>query len=278
MPPYRRRPQTLIVYACLVVAAGLVGLPFFWMIVTSLKSPAEIVQYPPTWWPGRIRWENYAEAWQAAPFGRFYLNSVVTGAAATVLQVVLALFMAYAFALVRFPGKSFLFLLVLATMMIPLEMKLIPNYLLLNKLNWIDTYWALIVPPAAHAFPVFVFHEQFKTLPRDLIDAAKVDGAGHLRILATLVIPLSRPVVAAVTLIALLGRWNDYLWPLIVTNREVMRTLPVGLAYLKESQEGGLRWNILMAGSVFVIIPMLVLFLCVQRQFVEGITRGAVKG
>lgn len=270
--------RQLLIYGCLIAATGCLGLPFFWMVVTSLKPAAEVVQYPPSWWPGTIRWANYAEAWSAAPFGRFYVNSIVTGLAATGLQVTFAALMAYAFAVLRFPGKSVLFLMVLATMMIPDEMKLIPNYVLLDKLNWIDTYWALIVPPAAHAFPVFVFHEQFRTLPRDLLEAAKMDGAGHVRILTQVVVPMCRPVFVAVALVSFVGRWNDYLWPLIVTNSEAMRTLPVGLAYLAKGEEGGLGWHILMAGSIFVIIPVLVLFVFAQRQFVEGITKGALKG
>ncbi len=264
-------------FALLTIAALILGLPFFWMVATSLKPTQEIIVYPPRWLPQDIRLENFVDAWNAAPFGRFYLNSIVTGVAATVLQVVFAAFMAYAFVFIRFPAKRLLFLLVLATMMIPVEMKLVPNYLLLSELGWINTYWALIIPPAAHAFPVFVLQQQFKTLPRDLIDAAKVDGASHFQILLRVVTPISRPLLAAVGLVSFVGRWNDYLWPLIATNTLAMRTLPIGLAYLKETQEGANRWNLLMAGTIFVIVPILVLFIFTQKQFVEGITRGAVK-
>ena len=159
--------------------------------------------------------------------------------------------MAYGFVFIPFPAKRILFLLVLATMMIPVEMKLVPNYLLLKQLNWINTYWALIIPPAAHAFPVFVLHQQFRTLPTELLDAAHVDGASHLQILLRIVTPMSRPLLAAVALVSFVGRWNDYLWPLIITNSLTMRTLPIGLAYLKETQEGGNRWNLLMARHDF---------------------------
>lgn len=264
-------------FALLTIAAIILGLPFFWMIITSLKPVQEVIIYPPRWLPQEIRLENFVDAWNAAPFGRFYLNSIVTGVATTILQVVFAAFMAYAFVFIRFPAKRFLFLLVLATMMVPLEMKLVPNYLLLSELNWVNTYWALIIPPAAHAFPVFVLEQQFRTLPRDLIDAAKVDGASHFQILLRVVTPVSRPLLAAVGLVSFVGRWNDYLWPLIATNEVTMRTLPIGLAYLKETQEGGNRWNLLMAGTIFVIVPVLILFVMTQKQFVEGITRGAVK-
>lgn len=275
---WRHYSQNAITYLILGVAVVILGLPFFWMATTSLKPIQEVVIYPPHWLPSELRWENFVEAWHAAPFDRFYINSVVTGVASTVLQVLFALFMAYAFVFIRFPAKNVLFLLVLATMMIPVEMKLVPNYLLLKELHWINTYWALIIPPAAHAFPVFVLHQQFRTLPKDLLDAATVDGATHTQILLRVVAPMSRPLLAAVALVSFVGRWNDYLWPLIVTNKVAMRTLPIGLAYLKETQEGGNRWNLLMAGTIFVIAPILVLFIFTQKQFVEGITRGAVKG
>lgn len=267
-----------LVYCAPILAVAALATPFFWMIATSLKSSVEIAQYPPSLWPKTLRWENFRDAWQAAPFGRFYFNSVVTGAATTALQIVFALMMAYAFVFIKVPGKAVLFLGVLATMMIPDEMKLIPNFILLDKLHWIDTYWALIVPPAAHAFPVFVLHEQFRIIPKALVESAKVDGASHARVLVSILLPLSRPVVASVLLISFWGRWNDYLWPLVITNRETMRTLPVGLAYLKASQESSPQWGMLMAGAVIVIFPALVLFVLVQRQFVDGITRGGLKG
>jgi ABC-type glycerol-3-phosphate transport system permease component len=274
----RRWAGRLLTFGLLCMATGLLALPFFWMVATSLKPLSEVTVYPPTWWPSEIRWSNYAEAWNAAPFGRFYVNSLVAGIGATALQVLLAFPMAYAFARIPFPGKGVLFMAILATMMIPEEMKLVPNYLLLRWLGWIDSYAALILPPAAHAFPVFVLYQQFRLLPQDLFDAATVDGAGHLRVLWQIAAPLSRPMVAAVTLIAFLGRWNDYLWPLIVTNTTTMRTLPIGLAYLKASQEEGNRWDLLMAAAVFIIVPVLLLYVVAQRHFVEGIVRGALKG
>jgi sn-glycerol 3-phosphate transport system permease protein len=254
-------------------ASLLVGFPFYWMVITALKSPAELALSPPTLWPRDPRWSNFAEAWRAAPFPRMFVNSLVTSAAATVLQVVTALGMAYAFAIVRFPGKGVALLFVLATMMVPDELRLIPNYLLMDRLSWIDTYWALIVPPAAHAFPLFVLYVHVRGIPRELIDAARVDGAGHFRVLARVVFPLSGPVAAAVAVVVFVGRWNDFLWPLVVTNTESMRTLPIGLAYLKSSQESAIQWQVLMAGALFVIIPLLALFALAQRRFVAAFTQ-----
>ncbi|NJN83577.1 MAG: carbohydrate ABC transporter permease [Caldilineaceae bacterium] len=274
----RQAGENGLTYLGLIAVVVVLGLPFFWMATTALKPIQEVIIYPPQWLPHDIRLENFVEAWNAAPFGRFYVNSVVTGVATTGLEVFFALLMAYAFVFVPFPAKRVLFLLVLATMMIPVEMKLVPNYLTLSRLGWINSYWALIIPPAAHAFPVFVLYQQFRLLPHELIDAAKVDGATHLQILLRVVTPISRALLAAVALVSLVGRWNDYLWPLIVTNKVLMRTLPIGLAYLKATEEGGNRWNLLMAGTIFVILPILVLFVFTQKQFVEGITRGALKG
>ena len=273
-----RHGISVAVYAVLALATLILGLPFYWMCITSLKPVEEVLVFPPGWWPETFRWANYVDAWQAAPFGWFYVNSLVTGIAATAMQVGFALLMAYAFVWIPFPAKRALFIAVLATMMIPEEMKLAPNYLLLARLGWRDTYWALIIPPAAHAFPVFVLYQQFRMLPKDLLEAARIDGAGHLRTLLQIVLPVSRPLVIAVTLIAFLGRWNDFLWPLIVTDRLIMRTLPIGLAYLRDVETGSHQWNLLMAGSVFVVAPILVVYAYAQRYFVEGLTQGALKG
>lgn len=260
------------------LASFFLALPLIWMVLTSFKSSQEVLIYPPIWFPRQFRFENYLRAWEAAPFGRFYFNSVYTGVTSTLLQVLFSLLMAYAFVFVPFRGKTVIFLVVLATMVIPIEMKLIPNYVFLSKLRWINTYRALIIPPAAHAFPVFVMVQALKTVPSSLIEASVVDGAGHLRILYRIVLPLSRPMLAALFLVSFVGRWNDYVWPLIITSRESMRTLPVGLSYLKEIQGAGGQWNLIMAASVFVILPTLILFLFAQKQFVSGLTGGALKG
>jgi ABC-type glycerol-3-phosphate transport system permease component len=271
--------EHVLFYVATLLATGILGLPFFWMVMTSLKSTSELGVYPPAWLPDSLLWQNYVKAWLSAPFGTFYFNSIFTGVATTALQVLFGAFMAYAFACIRFPGKRVFLLLILATMMIPDEMKLVPNYLLLNKLGWIDTYWALIVPPIAAAFPVFVLYQQFRTIPHSLLEAARIDGASHFRTVWQVVLPVSRPALVAVTLVSFLGRWNDYLWPLVVTNSVSMRTLPIGLAYLKkEAEEGATPWNLMMAATIFVVIPILILYSILQKQFVAGITKGAVKG
>lgn len=261
----------------LLIAVFIMALPFIWMTFTSLKPADEVFSYPPAWLPSVPRWQNYPEAWNAAPFARFYLNSLWTASAGAALQLAFAATMAYAFAHIRFPARSALFLAVIATMLVPEETKLAPNFLLVARLGWLDTYRGLIIPGIAHAFPVFVLYQHFRGLPEELFDAARVDGTSHWRMFLHVVLPLSRPVLAAAGVVAFIGRWNDYLWPLVVTNKAAMRTLPVGLGYLKESQDGGTQWNLLMAASIFVIIPVVFLYLAAQRQFIEGLTRGALK-
>ncbi len=273
----RKVLQAVPVYILLVLASVVIGAPFFWMITTALKPFAEVAIYPPKWIPSYIRWENFVEAWQSAPFARFYVNSVFVSVTSTILQVGIGLFSAYAFARIEFPRKDALFLLVLATMMIPGQMTLIPNYITLSKLGWINTYKALIIPHAANAFGTFMMRENIMSLPGELFDAAKIDGAGHLRTLKDLVIPLTRPILGTLILLNFIGHWNAYLWPLIVTNTANMRTLPIGLVYMR-MQEGGSIWNLMMAATIFVTAPILLIFIFNQKQLIEGVTRGAIKG
>lgn len=278
MPTAATHLRTLCLYTALAAVSGVMALPFFWMVMTSLKPPDEVLAYPPAWWPSSLAWSNYAAAWRAAPFDAFLINSVVTATAATLIQLSAAALMAYAFAWVSFPGKGALLVLVVAAMLVPEEMRLLPNFLTVRALGWMNAYPGLIVPQAASSFAVFVLYVQFRTLPRDLMDAAAIDGASHWRRLRHVAVPLSRPMLAAVAVLAFLGRWNDYLWPLVITTDDRMRTLPIGLAYLQQTQEGVAAWHLLMAGSVLVIMPVLVLFVLAQRQFVSGLTQGALKG
>jgi sn-glycerol 3-phosphate transport system permease protein len=251
--------------AFLCLACAMLAVPFYWMIVTSLK-PFE--DDPAAWWPSRVTLDHYREVLDAIPLARMYLNSAVTSVIAATLQVALALPMAYAFARLALPGTRVLFLIVLSTMFVPEEMKLIPNFLLISDLKWSDSYAALILPVAAHAFPVFVLHEHIRRLPRESFEAGAIDGAGHLRLLRTIVIPQSAGVLMALWMVALVSRWDDYLWPLIVVERPEMQTLTVGLAYLKNMESAGLEWGRLMAAAVLAAWPLAVVFACGQRFLV----------
>lgn len=273
-------PMLVLSYALMIVVVIIVGLPLLWMALGSLKTNQEIYSMPVQWLPSAPRWENFSDAWNAAPFGRFYLNSIIITVFGAGLKVINATMTAYAFAFLRFPGKNWLFLLMLAALMIPEQVAILPNYLTLSNvfgMSWINTYQGIILPGAATAFGTFLLRQSFLSLPREVLDAAKVDGCGHLRLLWDVVLPLSRPVLATMSLILIIDRWNDYLWPLIVTNTQLMRPLTVGLTYLFD-QEGNTRWGPVMAASIFVIAPLLVIFAWAQRHIIEGIAAGATKG
>ncbi len=224
----------------------------------------------------RFLWENYRKAWQAAPFARYFFNSVLVSVLVTVGQVLTSALAAYAFARMKFPFKEPLFLLLLATMMIPSQVILIPNYAIISWLGWVNTYAALVVPFLGAVFGIYFMRQHFETLPQDLFDAASIDGCGRLRTLFQIVIPVSGPVILTVSLFTFIMIWNSLLWPLVMTNTPEMRPLQVGLAVF--NQESGTDWELLMAASTFSILPLLVIFFVAQKQFVEGITRSGMKG
>jgi ABC-type glycerol-3-phosphate transport system permease component len=264
-------------HVVLIAASVAIGLPFLWMLSTAIKAPTEVHIFPPIWWPATPRFDNFVVAWQAAPFGRFYLNSVITAASGVLLEVLIAALSGYAFARIRFRFREPLFMLMLAAMMIPGQMALIPNYVTLKHLAWINTYAGLVVPHISSVFGAFLLRQAFLSMPPALFDAAHMDGLGHLRCLLDVALPMARPVVATLGLYLFISKWNEYLWPLIVTNTQNMRTLPVGLSMV-EKAEYIIGPEHLMAASLFVLVPVLVVFFLAQKQLIEGIAAGAVKG
>jgi sn-glycerol 3-phosphate transport system permease protein len=266
-----------VAYVVLVVAVVLVGLPMYWMLIAAFKTNQEIFLSPPTWIPLAPTLDNFPAAWRQAPFGHFYINSIIYTLVSGSVKLLQAIFSAYAFAFLRFPRKDLVFLVLLMALMIPDEFTVLPNFLTLALLGWTDTYQGLLLPGFVSAFGTFLLRQHFLSLPGEVMDAARVDGAGHLRTLFSVVLPMSRPVLATLVLLTAVQRWNDYLWPLIVTNSTEMRTLSVGIALLFQKETGTL-WGLVMAGTMFVVLPVLVLFLLVQRHIVEGIAAGAVKG
>src|SRR5690606_37620148 len=221
-------------YALLIVISAATVFPFVWMLGTALKSQQEIFAYPPTLWPNELHWENFATVLERCPFLRFYLNSLVVTAIITFWQVASATLAGYAFARLSFPFKNVIFTVYIATLIIPNQVTMLPLFLLVSRLGWIETCQGLGVPFLASAFAVFFLGQFFRTIPRELEEAALIDGAGRLRILFLLVLPLARPALATITLFIFLSEWDTYLWPLIATNSEAMRTLPVGLRYFVE--------------------------------------------
>lgn len=244
----------------------LLALPFYWMVQTSVTGGES---FDGNWWPQDFSLEHYADVFQTLPLARFYLNTAIVSLAAATLQVGLALPMAYAFARLQVPGARMLLLLVISTMLVPDEVKLIPNYLLANDLGWIDSYAGLIVPVAAHAFPVFVLHEHLRRLPRESFEAAHLEGAGHFRQMITVVLPQSVAILAALWIVALLGRWNDYLWPLVIVDSESMQTLSIALARLKDAESAEIGWGRLMAAATVSAVPLAMFFGLFQRYFMR---------
>ncbi|MDP8215373.1 MAG: carbohydrate ABC transporter permease [Candidatus Euphemobacter frigidus] len=224
----------------------------------------------------RFLWNNFKKAWQAAPFARYFINSIFISILVTIGQVVTSALAAYAFARMRFRFKEFLFLVLLATMMIPKQVILIPDYAIISWLGWVNTYYALIVPFIAAVFGIYFMRQHFETLPQDLFDAASIDGCGSFRTLFLIVLPISKSVILTVALFTFIMTWNSLLWPLVMTNTPEMRPLQVGLAVF--NQESGTDWELLMAASTFSIMPLMIIFFIAQKQFIEGITRSGMKG
>jgi ABC-type glycerol-3-phosphate transport system permease component len=272
----RRAAGELGLTALMVAVALIVLFPLLYALGTSLKTDAEINQYPPALWPHTLRFANYADALLAAPIGRFLLNSAVQSGVVTIGQLVTSALAAFAFSYIRFPGRQALFFLFLSTLMIPGEVTLIPNYLTIRGAGWLNTYQGLVAPYLATAFGTFLLRQFFLTVPKELWDAALIDGCSRRRFLFTILVPLARPALATLAIYAFLSTWNQYLWPLLVINSQEMRTVQIGLAYL-QSQEA-VSWSLVMAGIVLIVAPTVSLFLAGYRHVVRGLTAGAVKG
>lgn len=280
----QRRINLAFGYGAMIVLVLVIGLPVWWMISGSLKNTQEIYSFPPDWIPRHPRWSNFQRAWESAPFDRFYVNSLITTFLGAALEITNATLSAYALAFLRFPFKNVVFVMLLAALMIPSQVTILPNYVFFGATvydlighSWVNTYQAIILPGASVAFGTFLMRQSFLGLPREVLDAAKVDGAGHLRTLWDIVLPMARPVLVTFGLISVVSKWNDYLWPLVITQTQNMRTLTVGISSFFD-QEGNTDWGVVMAATIFVILPLLVIFMFVQRFIIEGLTAGATKG
>jgi multiple sugar transport system permease protein len=265
----------LLAHLALLAGAAVMLAPFFWMITTALKSANQVHQAPYII-PVHFHWRNFIDAWRADNFARYYLNSFVMAIAITAGQLTFASLAGYAFARLRFPGRTLLFWIVLVTMMVPVYVTLIPSYLVVKSFGWLDSYPALIVPRLVSAFGIFLMRQHYLTIPRDLEESALLDGASRLRIWAGIFVPLSGPAMATLSIFSFLFAWNDFLWPLIVTTSPNMRTIQIGLAMF--TGKYGTQWTLLMAGAVTATIPALIVFMIGQRWFVRGIVTTGIKG
>jgi multiple sugar transport system permease protein len=245
-------------------------LPFAWMLSTSLKSPAEIFVYPLIWIPKQPAWDNYPQAFHAAGFGRLYLNSLFVAISSTSLSLLTSSAAAYAFARLKFRGRDTIFILYLATMMIPGQVTLIPTFIIIRVLGWYNTYQALIFPSIVSAFGTFLLRQYFRSIPMELDEAARIDGAGSLRIWWQIAMPLATPALTTVAILGFLGNWNEFLWPLIVTNTKEMWTIPLGLTAFQGQYN--VQWHLLMAGTAIAILPTLALYAIGQKKIVGTTT------
>jgi multiple sugar transport system permease protein len=275
-----------------VIAAGAATmiLPFLWMVSTSLKPESEIFRFPPVWIPGEWMWDNYREAMQAAPFGRYFINTLIYAGAVTISNLLFCSMAAYAFARLQFRGRNVLFILVLGTMMIPAQVTMVPVFIMLR--HWplvggnnilgagghglLNSYPGLVLPMAVGAFGIFLLRQFFMTLPRELEDAARIDGCSEAGIYWRIILPLSRPALATLGIFTFTAAWNEFLWPLLIMSKDSMKTLQVGLQVFQTQYTTS--WDLLMAGTVVVTIPVLLIFLAGQRYFTRGIALSGMKG
>lgn len=266
------RVRRVLVYSLIILGGVTMMVPFVWMVSTSLKEPAAVFRIPLQWLPRPLAWQSYVDIWRVVPFGRFFLNSVFVAICVTVGHVLTSAWAAYAFARLRFPGRDRLFFAYVATMMIPGSVTMIPVFILMKWFGWIDSYRALIIPGVFSAYGTFLLRQFFLSIPKDFEDAAKIDGASSWRIFWQIIMPLSKPALATLTLFTFMGNWGSFMWPLLVIDSVEKKTLPIGLTYFQELyQYASPNWPLLMAGSVVSMVPMIFLFLSNQRFFLEGI-------
>ncbi|MCC6802412.1 MAG: carbohydrate ABC transporter permease [Anaerolineae bacterium] len=267
-------------YAILIVVALSMVVPFMWMVTTSLKSPGTTFSYPPQILPNEFNFSQYQRLFDNLPFARYFINTVFVTLATVVGQLIVCSMAAYGFARLNFMGRDTIFVLYLMTMMIPFQITLIPLYLIITQLGWVNTYQGLIVPGISSAFGIFLLRQSFLNIPRDYQDAARIDGANEFTIFTRVFLPLNGPTLATLGVFAFMGTWTDLLWPLLIARSEQLRTLELGLAYFNARPNAFVQpnWPLLMAGAVVVMVPVLIVYVLAQRYFVQGISLSGVKG
>ncbi len=271
------RIKLIISYTILVIGALSMILPFIWMLLTSFMSNSQIFSYPPEIVPEPFLWQNYPEIANKIPLFRYFLNSMIVSIATVIGQVATCSMAAYAFARLNFKHKNILFFVFLGTMMIPPQVNIVPLFFLMRELHWIDTYWALIVPGIFGGFGIFLLRQWFLSFPKELEDAARIDGCNPFMTFWHIALPLAMPAIVTLGIFSFITSWNSFMWPLIVTNSDVMKTLPVGLAAFKGSFRETTEWAQLMAASVISVIPVIIVFILGQKYFIKGIMLGALK-
>jgi len=250
--------------------------PIIWMVLSALKPSAEVFTVPPKLFGSEILFSNFAEAWNYLPFGRFILNTIWVAGVGTLITLVASATAGYAFARLNFKFQGGLFILYLSTLIVPQEVIVIPMFLVMQQLGWVNTYKALILPWAFTAFGTFLLRQFFMTIPKELEEAAKIDGCGHLRILRSVIIPVSAPAIAVLAVFTFITYWNSFLWPLIIVNDTSKMTIPLGLELFLGQQ--GQRWELLMAAATISMVPTVILVLALQKYLVKGIALSGLGG
>jgi len=262
----------------LIVISFIIFSPLLLALTMSLQTPESVFSYPPKFFPQSFHWENYTQAFRAIPFARLLLNSALVATFITLGKVVTGVLAGYAFANFKFFGRSYIFAFLFATLFLPAEtVMIVPLFMVMKEFGWINTYWALIIPFTASATNAFLFRQHFRTIPSELEDAAKIDGAGPMKFFLTILLPLSKSMIGGVVIINFVYSWNMYLWPMIVSMEDKMKTVQVGVKMLI-SGEGTNNWGIIMAGTLIAVLPTVVVFLALQNVFVKSLVRSGVKG
>jgi multiple sugar transport system permease protein len=277
----RRRPgsfrvTSVVSQILLSLVALLFLVPIIWMLLSALKPSAEVFTTPPTLFGSEVKFSNFVEAWNYLPFGRFILNTVFVAGIGTLITLVASAMSGYAFARLNFRFRGGLFVLYLSTLIVPQEVIVIPMFLVMQRLGWVNSYQALILPWAFTAFGTFLLRQFFLTIPRELEEAAKIDGCGHIRILRSIIIPISAPALAVLAVFTFISYWNSFLWPLIIINDTAKMTVPLGLDLFLGQQ--GQRWELLMAAATISMVPTVILVLALQKYLVRGIALSGLGG
>ena len=264
-------------YIAMVIAFLIVVVPLFWIVSTSFKERPDIFTQPAQWWPKHFTGGGYHDAVFNIPFGSYLKNSLIITTVLSLSKIILGVLSAYALSLMRFPGRNLVFFVVIAALMVPNQITVISNYALVSQLGWRNTYQGIIIPLAGVAFGTFLMRNQFLSIPTEIIEAARLDGAGPLKLLWRVALPMSWPTLVAFSIITVVNEWNEYLWPFLMSDDARTGTLPIGLTFL-QSNDGITNWGPVMAATVLVMLPVLVVFLVLQRHMIKGLTAGAVKG
>ena len=263
-------------YVILGIGAAFMILPFVWMLLSSLKTMPEIMAIPPKWFPSSPHLLNYLKAMTKAPFPRYFLNSLIVTIGAVSLQTFLSIMMAYATSRFDFPGRNVIFACLLGLMMVPYEMLIITNYVTVTKLKWLDTFWALIVPGTASVYYTYILRNNFLSVPDSYYYSARLDGANSWKYLWRVMIPMNKSAVSTIVLLNAIGEWNSFMWPMIVTNTDAMRTVQVGLYTF--NNDTSTRYDLLMAAATIIILPLMLLFIVARKKIVSAFSHGGIKG